>query len=102
MRPRRLEPGDTFTWRFKTKDYWQAVAAPGPIETVEELMALHEPWVTSSAQQVLELLDNHDGEPSLDEEGLIVVEVDDARVERLNHELARLGCTLSSELLHTL
>ena len=102
MRPRRLEPGDTFTWRFKSKDYWQAVAAPGSIETVEELMALHEPWVTSSAQQVLELLDNHDGEPSLDEEGLIVVEVDDARVERLNHELARLGCTLSSELLHTL
>lgn len=78
------------------------MAAPGPIETVEDLMALHEPWVTSSAAQVLGLLDNHDGEPSLDEEGLIVVEVDDARLEQLNHELARLGCTLSSELLHTL
>ena len=102
MRPRRLEPGDIFTWRFKTKDYWQAVAAPRPIDTVADLMALHDPWVTSGAQQVLEVLDNHDVEPSLDEEGLIVVEVDDARLDQLNQELARLGCILSSELLHTL
>ena len=102
MRPRRLEPGDIFTWRFKTKDYWQAVAAPDPIDTVADLMALHEPWATSSAQQVLEVLDNHDAALSFDEEGLIVVEVDDAKLDQLNQELARLGCTLSGELLHTL
>jgi hypothetical protein len=102
VRPRRLAPGDAFTWRFKTKDYWQAVGVPGPIKTVEELMALHEPWVTSSAQQVLSVVRNHGGEMSLDDEGLIVVEVDDAALGELNTALATLGCTLSNELLHTL
>lgn len=65
-------------------------------------MALHEPWATSRAQHVLQVLDNHSLGPSLNEEGLIVVEVDDARLDQVNQELARLGCTLSSELLHTL
>ena len=101
MRPRRLRPGDAFTWRFKTKDYWQAVAAPRPIETVEELMALHEPWATSRAQHVLQVLDDHGLEPSLDDEGLIAVEIDDTRLNQVNQDLARLGCTLSNELLHT-
>jgi hypothetical protein len=102
VRPRKLGKGNTFTWRFKTKDYWQAVGAPQPIDTVQELMALHEPWVTSSAERVLAAIRDHDGQASLDEEGLIVVEVDDSRLAVLNAELAALGCTLSNELLHTL
>jgi hypothetical protein len=101
VRPRRLGTGSAFTWRFKTKDYWQAVGAPQPITTVQELMALHEPWVTSSAQSVLAVIRNHGGQASLDEEGLIVVEVDEAMLAGLNAELAALGCTLSNELLHT-
>lgn len=101
MRPRKLARGDAFTWRFKTKDYWQAVAAPGAIKTVEELMALHEPWVTSSAQQVLSVVRNHGGKTSLDDEGLIVVDVEDAVLGELKAELAVFGCTLSNELLHT-
>jgi hypothetical protein len=91
-----------FTWRFKTKDYWQAVAAPQAISTVQELMALHEPWVASSAERVLGVIRKHGGETSLDEDGLIVVEVDDSDLGELNVELASLGCTLSNELLHTL
>jgi hypothetical protein len=102
VRPRRLPPGNAFTWRFKTKDYWQAVGVPRAIETVEELMALHEPWVTSSAQRVLSVVRNHGGDMSLDAEGLIVVDVEDAALGELNAELAALGCTLSNELLHTL
>jgi hypothetical protein len=102
VRPRRLGNGNAFTWRFKTKDYWQAVAAPGPIETVEELMTLHGPWVTSSPAQVLAVLRRHGAEAALDEEGLITVELDGAQLERANAELAALGCTLSNELLHTL
>jgi len=102
VRPRRLEPGDAFTWRFKTKDYWQTVPAPGPIHTVEELMTLHGPWVTASPPQVLAAIRNHGGEVSLDEEGLITVELDEAKLEQTNAELARLGCVLSNELLHTL
>lgn len=102
MRPRRLEPGDAFTWRFKTNDYWQAVPAPGLIETVEQLMTLHGPWVTASPSQVLAAIRNHGGEASLDEEGLITVELDEAKLELANAELARLGCVLSNELLHTL
>ncbi len=94
--------GNAFTWRFKTKDYWQAVGAPQPITTVQELMALHEPWVTSSAESVLAAIRNHGGQASLDEEGLIVVEVDESLLAGLNSELAALGCTLSNELLHTL
>lgn len=91
-----------FTWRFKTKDYWEAMRVPRQIETVEELMALHEPWVTSNASQVLQVIKSYGGQTSLDGEGLIVVEVDDARLEEMNTELARLGCRLSKELLHTL
>jgi len=97
-----LGTGNAFTWRFKTKDYWQAVGAPQPITTVQELMALHEPWVTSSAESVLAAIRNHGGQASLDEEGLIVVEVDESLLAGLNSELAALGCTLSNELLHTL
>ena len=101
MRPRKLEPGDTFTWRFKTKDYWQAVDAPGSIETAEQLMALHEPWATSTAQQVLSVVGNHGAEMSLNDEGLIVVDVEEATLGELNAELAVYGCRLSNELLHT-
>jgi hypothetical protein len=102
VRPRRLEPGDAFTWRFKTKDYWQTVPASGPIQTVEELMTLHGPWVTASPAQVLAAIRSHGGEASLDEEGLITVELDEAKLEQTNAELARSGCALSNELLHTL
>jgi hypothetical protein len=101
VRPRKLATGDAFTWRFKTRDYWQAVGAPQPINTVQGLMALHEPWVTSSAEQVLAAIRKHGGRASLDEEGLIVVEVDEPALAGLNAELAALGCTLSNELLHT-
>jgi hypothetical protein len=102
VRPRRLAPGNAFTWRFKTKDYWQAVPAPSLIESVEELMTLHGPWVTSSPAQVLAVIRRHDGEASLDEEGLIRIELDEAKLGQANSELAELGCTLSNELLHTL
>ena len=91
-----------FTWRFKTKDYWEAVRVPRPIQTVEELMALHDPWVTSNASQVLQVIKAHGGQPFLDEEGLVVVEVADDKLEEMNEELAGLRCTLSNELLHTL
>ncbi len=102
MRPRRLESGDAFTWRFKTKDYWESVRVSRPIETVAELMALHEPWVTSNASDVLRVIADHGGQLSLDDDGLIVVEVDDAKLEELNEELSVRGCRLSNELLHTL
>ncbi len=101
MRPRRLGTANAFTWRFKTKDYWQAVPAPSPIESVEELMALHGPWVTSSPAQVLGVIRKHGGEASLDQEGLITVELDEADLQEANAELAELGCTLSNKLLHT-
>jgi len=91
-----------FTWRFKKKDYYEAVRVPRSIETVGELMALHEPWVTSNASDVLELILDRGGHLCLDDEGLIVVEIDDAKFEQLNSELDRHGCRLSSELLHTL
>jgi hypothetical protein len=102
VRPRKVLEGSAFTWRFKTKDYWQAVPAPKHIETAEELMLLHQPWATSNARDVLEVVAAHRGRLSLDDEGLIVVDVDDADLEQLNAELGRLGCTLSNELLHTL
>jgi hypothetical protein len=102
VRPRRLAPGNRFTWRFKTKDYWQAVPVSRSIGTVEELMTLHEPWVTSEALRVLAVIRSYGGEPSLDQEGLIVVETDERKLEELNAELAALGCGLSDELLHTL
>lgn len=91
-----------FTWRFKTKDYWEAVRLAGPIQTVEELMALHEPWVTSNASEVFEVVQSHGGQMSLDDEGLIVVEIDDGKLEQLNSELATQGCRMSNDLLHTL
>jgi hypothetical protein len=91
-----------FTWRFKTKDYREAVPVSRQIQTVKELMALHQPWVTSNASQVLQVIEACDGQTSIDEEGLIVVEVADERLEEINSELAKLGCTLSTELLHTL
>lgn len=91
-----------FTWRFKTKDYWEAVPVSRQITTVRELMALHEPWVTSNASQVLEAIESCGGRTSLDAEGLVVVEVADEKLEELNSELAKFGCTLSNELLHTL
>ncbi len=101
MRPRRLESGDGFTWRFKTKDYWESVRVSRPIETVAELMALHAPWVTSNASDVLRVIEDHGGKLSLDGEGLIVVEVDEEQLEGLNEELMVRGCRLSDELLHT-
>ncbi len=101
MRPRKLEGGRAFTWRFKTRDYWEAVPASRPIESVEELMRLHGPWVTSDASQVLEVIRAHGARLFLDQEGLIVAEVDDSAVGELNADLAGLGCTLSEELLHT-
>jgi len=64
-------------------------------------MLLHQPWATSSASEVLEVVSAHGGRASLDDEGLIVVDVAEAELERLNAELGRLGCALSSELLHT-
>ena len=101
MRPRRVLEGSAFTWRFKTQDYWQAVPAPTPIETAEGLMLLHQPWATSNAREVLDVVRAHGGRVSLDDEGLIVVDVDEGDLEPLNAELGRVGCTLSSELLHT-
>lgn len=65
-------------------------------------MALHEPWVTSSARHVLQVIEAYGGQTFLDEEGLIVVEVDEEKMEETNLELARHGCKLSSELLHTI
>lgn len=65
-------------------------------------MALHEPWVTSNASEVLEVIESHGGQTSLDDEGLIVVEIDDGRLEQLNGELAAQGCRLSNDLLHAL
>ena len=65
-------------------------------------MVLHEPWVTSNASEVLEVIESHGGQTSLDDEGLIVVEIDDGRLEQLNGELATQGCRLSNDLLHTL
>ena len=100
MRPRRLGPGDRFTWRFKTKDYWESVPAPKTIETVEELMRLHEPWVTSDARQVLEVIRAHRGGVSLNDEGLVVVELDHSQLGQLNAELGQLGCAVSKDLLH--
>jgi hypothetical protein len=72
-----------------------------PIDTVEELMLLHQPWVTSKASDVLETVHSHGGKTSLDDEGLVVVEIDDAQLEQVNAKLSTLGCTLSNELLHT-
>ncbi len=102
MRPRRVEPGDRFTWRFKTQDYWQAVQATMQIRTVGELMVLHQPWVTSQASQVMGVIEAHGGRASFDEEGLIVVDVVDDRLQRINAELAAVGCRLSGELLHVI
>lgn len=102
MRPRRLEPGDAFTWRFKTKDYWEAVPVSRFIQTFAELMALHQPRVTSNATDVLRVMAGHGGQLSLDDEGLIVVEVDDAKLSEMNDELSACGCRVSNELLHTL
>jgi len=65
-------------------------------------MHLHQPWATSNAHDVLEVVLTHGGRVSLDDEGLIVVDVDDADLGQLNAELGRLGCTLSNELLHAL
>jgi hypothetical protein len=72
-----------------------------PISSVEELMVLHQPWVTSKASDVLETVHAHGGKASLDDEGLVVVEMDEAGLERANAELGALGCTLSNGLLHT-
>lgn len=102
MRPRRVEPGDAFTWRFKTKDYWEAVPVSRSIQSVAELMALHEPWVTSNASEVLRVIAGHGAQLSLDDEGLILVEVDDAKLSEMNDELSACGCRVSNELLHTL
>jgi hypothetical protein len=72
-----------------------------PIDSLEELMLLHQPWVTSKASDVLETVHSHGGKTSLDDEGLVVVEIDDAQLEQVNARLSTLGCTLSNELLHT-
>lgn len=69
---------------------------------MNELVALHEPWVTSNASEVLEVIESHGGQMFLDVEGLIVVEIDDGRLEQLNGELAAQGCKLSNDMLHTL
>jgi hypothetical protein len=100
VRPRRLGPGNLFTWRFKTKDYWEAVPAPGIIETTGQLMRLHEPWATSNSSDVLRVLQFHGASTTLDEEGLIVVQVEDSELAGLNQDLGRLGCRVSSEMLH--
>ena len=71
-----------------------------PIDTAEELMRLHQPWVTSQASSVLNTLHSHGAITSLDE-GLVVVEIDEGALEQANAELSTLGCTLSNELLHT-
>lgn len=101
MRPRRLAPGDRFTWRFKTKDYSESIPAPKTIESAEELMRLHEPWVTSNTRQVLELIDAHGGRVFLNEEGLVVVELAHSQLDQLNSQLALVGCAVSGELLQT-
>ena len=90
-----------FTWRFKKKDYWEALRAPTRIQGVEELMALHEPWATSNASEVLRVIQAYGGQTSLDDEGLILVEIDDGKLEQMNAELARLGCAVSNKLSHT-
>jgi len=90
-----------FTWRFKSKDYWEAVPVSGQIRSVEQLMALHEPWVTSNTHQVLQIIRAPGGHTSLDNEGLITVEVGREKLEEINVDLAKHGCTLSNELLHT-
>ena len=72
-----------------------------PIDSVEELMLFHQPWVTSKASDVLETVRSHGGKVALDDEGLVVVEMDEAKLEPLNAELSTLGCTLSNDLLHT-
>jgi hypothetical protein len=100
VRPRKVRLGNAFTWRFKTKDYWEAIPAPRTIETAEELIRLHEPWATARASEVLRIIGAHGGTLSLDEEGLIVVEIDDSRLADLNLELARAGCVVSQDLLH--
>jgi len=96
-----LEGGKAFTWRFKTRDYWQSVPVTQPIDTVEELMLLHQPWVTSQASDVLETILSHGGKTALDDEGLIVVEIDESSLEEANVDLRTLGCALSNDLLHT-
>ena len=101
MRPRRLEGGKAFTWRFKTRDYWESVPVAKPIDTVEELMLWHQPWATSKASDVSETVHSHGGKTSLDDEGLVVVEIDDAKLGQVNAELRKVGCTLSNDLLHT-
>jgi len=101
VRPRRLEGGKAFTWRFKTRDYWESVPVARPIDTVEELMLLHQPWVTSKASDVLEAVHSHGGRTLLDDQGLAVVEIEEAKLEQANAELSALGCTLSDDLLHT-
>ena len=101
MRPRKVASGTAFTWRFKTKDYWESIPAPTRIESAEELMRLHEPWATSDASQVLGVIHAHGARISLDDQGLIVVEIEDSRLEDLNDELAGMGCVVSEELLHT-
>jgi hypothetical protein len=63
-------------------------------------MRLHEPWATSNSSDVLRVLDSRSGSVTLDEEGLIVVQVEDSEVDGLNQDLGRLGCRVSSELLH--
>ncbi len=90
-----------FTWRFKSKDYWEEVPVSEQIRSVEQLMALHEPWVTSSTHQVLQIIGAHGGHTGLDNEGLITVEVGRQNLEEINADLAKHGCTLSNELLHT-
>jgi hypothetical protein len=65
-------------------------------------MVLHQPWVTSNATDVLRVMAGHGGQLSLDDEGLIVVEVDDAKLSEMNEELSTRGCRVSNELLHTL
>jgi hypothetical protein len=75
--------------------------APKSIETVEQLMRLHEPWVTSNTSHVLELINAHGGHVSLNDEGLIVVEVDSSQLDQLNSGLALVGCVVNSELLQT-
>jgi len=96
-----LAGGQAFTWRFKTRDYFQAVPVAQPIDSVEELMLLHQPWVTSQASDVRDTILSHGGKTFLDDEGLVVVEIDEASLEEVNAELGTLGCTLSNDLLHT-
>ncbi len=62
-------------------------------------MKAQAPWVTSPPQEVLQALENHGATLTIDEEGLIVVEVCESILEEVNATLRGMGCALSNEPL---